>query len=200
MRNPSQPIGMNTFPISRRMLRDRERRARPLPVNDDDIFDKTASGRDEIRSRSGQISQRTRSVLIMVDGVRTVRDLRQAIEKLTAPADSLESLLALELIVQTRSGAAPRMPPQPAAPPVGGGPMAAGANDAERFRVAKKFMNDTVVDALGLRSFMFTLKLEKCATLADLAALAPEYSRLLTKARGAEVSGALNTRLRSLLV
>jgi hypothetical protein len=200
MRHPSQPIGMNTLPINRRMLRDRERRASLLPVNDDDIFDKTASGQDEMRSRSRQMSQRMRSILIMVDGVRTVRELRQAIEKLSAPADSLESLLALGLIVQTRSGAAPLIAPQPAAPPASGAPLAAGASDAERYRVAKKFMNDTVVDALGLRAFMFTLKLEKCSTLADLAELTPEYSRLLTKAKGAEVAIALNTRLRTLLV
>jgi hypothetical protein len=175
-------------------------------MDDDDVFDKTASGRDEMRSRSREISQRVRSVLIMVDGVRTVRDLRQAGERLTAPPDTLETLQALGLIVQTRSGPAartsPASAPSPApspAPAVAEFAISVAANDPERFRVAKKFMNDTVVDALGLRSFMFTLKLEKCATLADLAALAPEYSRLVTKARGAEVAGALNTRLRTLI-
>ena len=39
------------------------------------------------------------------------------------------------------------------------------------FRVAKAFMNETIVDALGIRAFMFTLKLEKCATGADLVLL-----------------------------
>ena len=172
-------------------------------MDDDDVFDKTPSGRDEMRSRSREMSQRSRSVLIMVDGVRTVRDLRHAADGLTAPADTLQMLLALGLIVQTRSAATLRASTAPASVPatpvVVDVAISAGANDPERFRVAKKFMNDTVVDALGLRSFMFTLKLEKCSTLADLAALAPEYSRLLTKAKGAEVSGALKTRLRSLL-
>lgn len=170
-------------------------------MNDDDVFDKTQSGRDEMRSRSREMSQRARSVLIMVDGVRTVRELRHAAERLTAPADTMETLLALGLIVQTRSAPAPRVTaPTPAAPVVAEAAIVAGANDPERFRVAKKFMNDTVVDALGLRSFMFTLKLEKCASLSDLAGLSPEYSRLLTKAKGPEVAGALSTRLRSLLV
>ena len=36
-----------------------------------------------------------------------------------------------------------------------------------QFRVAKAFMNETVVDSLGIRAFLFTLKLEKCATATD---------------------------------
>jgi hypothetical protein len=172
-----------------------------LEMDDDDVFDKTASGRDEMRSRSREIPQRVRSVLIMIDGVRTVGDLRHAAERLTAPADTMESLQALGLIVLTRSGSVSRVAPvpAPAAPVVVDVVIPAGVNDPERFRVAKKFMNDTAVDALGLRSFMFTLKLEKCATLPDLAELAPEYARLLTKAKGAEVAGALSTRLRALI-
>ena len=80
-------------------------------------------------------------------------------------------------------------------PPVAGVP----ADAAQRFQVARKFMNDTVVDALGLRAFLFTLKLEKCGTLEDLNALLPEYLRALGKARGEQITAALETRLRELL-
>lgn len=170
-----------------------------LLMNDDDVLDKTGSGRDELRTRAAGLNQRVRSILIMVDGARTVGDLRVAIERLSAPPDTLESLLALGLVVQTYTAPAPLARADPAVPDADEPIVAAGANDPERFRVAKKFMNDTVVDALGLRAFMFTLKLEKCATLADLARLAPEYSRALVKAKGTEVAGALRTRLRELL-
>ena len=174
-----------------------------LAVNDDDIFDKTDSGRDELRTRAAGLNQRTRSILIMVDGVRSVGDLRTAIARLSAPEDSLATLLNLGLIVRA-PGASARAPdardePKAADADAGEDVVAHRPHDPERFRVAKKFMNDTVVDALGIRAFMFTLKLEKCATLSDLAALAPEYSRLLVKAKGGEVAGALRTRLRSLL-
>jgi hypothetical protein len=168
-------------------------------MNDEDVLDKTGIGRDELRTRAAGLTQRVRSILIMIDGVRTVGDLRVAIARLAAPADTLESLLALGLVVQTYTAPAPLAQSSPAAVEADETIVASGSTDPERFRVAKKFMNDTAVDALGLRAFMFTLKLEKCATLADLAQLVPEYSRALVKARGKEVAGALRTRLRELL-
>lgn len=174
-----------------------------LPVTDDDIYDKTDSGRDEMRTRSAGLNQRARSILIMIDGVRSVGDLRSAMARLNAAPDTLEMLAAQGLVVPTQAARArapaARAEPKPSEPDDGSAFTASSSTDVERFRVAKKFMNDTAVDALGIRSFMFTLKLEKCGTLADLAALAPEYSRLLIKARGVEVAGALRTRLRELL-
>jgi hypothetical protein len=37
-------------------------------------------------------------------------------------------------------------------------------------------MNDTIVDTLGIRAFGSTLRLERCATRADLVALLPDYT------------------------
>lgn len=163
------------------------------------IFDKTSAGRDEVRTRARGLPQRLRSVLILVDGARTEAALRQAVERTGAPVDTVETLLSMGLI-QPVAVTAKVAQPAPAGELVEQAFAAATTADPERFRIAKKFMNETVVDALGLRSFMFTLKLEKCATLPDLAALAPEYTRLVQKAKGAEVSAALASRLRELLI
>jgi hypothetical protein len=54
-------------------------------------------------------------------------------------------------------------------------------DEVGRFRIAKAFMNDTIVDALGIRAFMFTLRLERCATRDDLKTLLPDYARSLMK-------------------
>lgn len=159
-------------------------------MNDDDLYIKTAAGYEALRTRSAALAPRLRSILIMIDGVRRVHQLRAAAATIGAPADAIETLSALGFIaaaVQASAAAAEAAPADPAAAAL------------ERFRLAKKYMNDTVVDALGIRAFMFTLKLEKCAVLADLAPLVAEYTRLLTKARGADVAGALETRLRELL-
>ena len=51
----------------------------------------------------------------------------------------------------------------------------------QRFLQTKKLMNDTAVDALGLRAFLFTLKLEKCSTIADLQAMLPDFGKALSK-------------------
>ena len=41
-----------------------------------------------------------------------------------------------------------------------------------------------LADALGVRAFLFTLKLERCSTRADLAALLPDYEKAIRKFRG----------------
>jgi len=183
-------------------------------MNDDALFSKTSAGQDVLRTRAA-LPPRLRSLLIMIDGVRRAGELRHAAATIGAPVDAIETLLAMGLIGSTTAAAAPapptqtplqpalqtptQTPLQPAlqTPTMPGGQ--ASSTSVERFRVAKKFMNDTVVDALGIRAFMFTLELEKCAVLADLAGLLPKYVRLISKARGEQVAGALETRLRELL-
>ncbi len=51
-------------------------------------------------------------------------------------------------------------------------PREVSKDEFARFRAAKEFINETIVDALGVRAFLFTLKLERCSTRADLAAVA----------------------------
>jgi hypothetical protein len=58
-------------------------------------------------------------------------------------------------------------------------PQRPPATDAERFRVTQKFMNDCAVDALGLRAFFWTLKLEKVSTCDELRQLLPEFRKAM---------------------
>ena len=64
---------------------------------------------------------------------------------------------------------------------------------------AREFMNDAVVDALGLRAFMFTLKLEKCGTVAEVAALTGQCVKRLTKARGPDAGRIFAARMHTLV-
>ena len=72
-------------------------------------------------------------------------------------------------------------------------------DELARFRAAKAFINETVVDALGVRAFMFTLKLERCSTLADLAELLPDYAKAIAKGRGEAETRLLVDRAAELL-
>ena len=60
-------------------------------------------------------------------------------------------------------------------------------------------MNETVVDALGIRAFLFTLKLEKCATATDLATLLPGYAEALLKKLDREAVRAMVERAREFI-
>ena len=65
------------------------------------IYRKTDAGRDEIRDRSRRLPPALRTVLLMVDGQRTLADLRQVAGGMRAPDDALERLLAEGLIEPT---------------------------------------------------------------------------------------------------
>jgi len=150
-------------------------------MNPGDLIDKTDSGLQELRTRAGGLPPRLRSLLIMIDGRRTLAQVQAAAGQIGAPPDAVEQLLQRGLVAVRPLGAAPQPPP-----PMAGSEHVDLPLDApgaiERFRGAQKLMNDSVVDAIGMRAFFFTLKLERCFTLADLRALLPEYRRLLAKA------------------
>ncbi len=62
------------------------------------IYRKTDAGRDEIRDRARKLPPQLRTVLLMVDGQRTLAELRQVGAGVKAPDDALERLLADGLI------------------------------------------------------------------------------------------------------
>jgi hypothetical protein len=72
-------------------------------------------------------------------------------------------------------------------------------DELSRFREAKSFMNETVVSALGLRAFVFTLRLERCSTRAELGRLMPDYEKALRKVAPEPEAKVLAERLRDML-
>ena len=90
------------------------------------------------------------TVLVLIDALLSVGQLEVVAASLGAPSDVLVALHR-DGLVETRSALRAAMPPPPAAW-VAAAP-APLVSDAERFRSIQKFMNDTVVDAIGLRDF-----------------------------------------------
>ena len=170
-------------------------------MNPGDLVDKTDSGLQELRTRTAGLPPRLRSLLILVDGRRTLAQLQAAAGQIGAPSDAIEQLLQRGLVAVRPPAAATMMP----ASALADGtehvdlPLDAAAAAVDRFRGALKLMNDSVVDAIGMRAFFFTLKLERCATLDDLRALLPEYRRLLAKAAHPARALAAEQRVEGLL-
>jgi hypothetical protein len=170
-------------------------------MNETDIFVKTSAGTEEVKARSRQLPQRLRTMLIMVDGMRTVAQLREAAATLAVPGDFLATLLEQGLIEARLSRSAARAAAKAAAAEPATAPMPAEVEltEPERFRAAQKFMNDSVVDALGLRAFFFTLKIEKASTCDDLRGLIPEFTKAIEKSGGEELGKALTVHARAML-
>ena len=68
-----------------------------------------------------------------------------------------------------------------------------------RFRAAKDFMNVTLVDALGIKSFFFTLELERAGNVADLRERAGPYREALARSEGDAQAVVLAARLEKML-
>jgi hypothetical protein len=158
-----------------------------------DVYRKTQGGVAEITHRRLKLNARVRTMLILIDGVQPEFLLREEGAKVGAPPDFLDQLLKLELVETAGKAAVPQ------AGTLAAPPGAAGHDEYSRFRVAKDFMNITIVDALGIRSFFFTLKLERAGTLADLRELAPAYREALAKSGDETQADVLAARLAEML-
>ncbi len=168
------------------------------------IYEKTAAGAEEVKARSRRLQPRLRTMLIMVDGTMNAAQLQAAATTLGAPENFLAVLVEQGLVQarekRVRAAEAADLAASPAAVPDIELPADETVpGETERFRMAQKLMNDSVVDALGLRAFFFTLKLERCYTCADLAALLPEYGKAVTKGSGESAGRLLVARVKQIL-
>ena len=167
------------------------------------IYRKTDAGRDEIRDRGRRLSPPLRTVLLMVDGQRTLAQLREVMAGMKAPADALEALLADGLIEAVPSGfdpaglmgaIGPRAASRPpsvvlaeaaanAAAPVAG-PAAVADTGSGAYLYLCERMSEAVRAHLGLRGYFLQLKVERCTDIASLQALLPELRAAVAKAKG----------------
>jgi hypothetical protein len=166
-------------------------------MSESDIYVKTALGFEALKQRSAALPGRLRTMLIMVDGVRSVAQLQAAAVSLGAPEDFLLTLQQ-EGWIEAHSAPAPAASPASAAA-AGAAEVALPQSNAERFLAAQRYMNDTAVDGMGFRVFFFSLKLEKCFNADDLRTLLPEFVKHMTKARGEVFAQAASNRVRRLL-
>ncbi|KAF1703892.1 MULTISPECIES: hypothetical protein [Pseudoxanthomonas] len=169
------------------------------------IYRKTDAGRDEIRDRGRRLSPPLRTVLLMVDGQRTLAQLREVMAGMKAPADALEALLADGLIEAVPSGfdpaglmgaIGPRAASRPpsvvlaeaaanaAAPAPVAGSAAAADTGSGAYLYLYERMSEAVRAHLGLRGYFLQLKVERCTDIASLQALLPELRAAVAKAKG----------------
>ncbi|MEP7208279.1 MAG: hypothetical protein ABI920_15175 [Casimicrobiaceae bacterium] len=157
---------------------------------------KTPKGIAEIAERRNNLRGKLRTMLILIDPAKTLDELRQQASLIGVSPEVLDDLVQ-EGYVATVGGAISGVPTGPGET---GEAAQVSTDDLARFRAAKDFINDTVVTALGLRAFMFTLRLERCSTLAELEQLMPDYEKALRKSAPEPEAKALTGRLREMLI
>ena len=163
-------------------------------MSDGDIYSKSQRGVEELTQRKKKLSSRVRTMLILVDGTVPVLVLKEEAQKVGANTDFLEQLKALGLIVRTGNivAKAALSPQEHSTAPT--------VDQFTRFRSAQDFMNVSVVNSLGIKSFFFTLRLERASTLAELRELVEPYKAAITKGSGPGEAQVLTERLVNMLV
>jgi hypothetical protein len=175
-----------------RTARDREN------MQPTDVLVKTDKGVEEVKTRKYRLAARSRILLFMIDGRHAIGEILDQTAKLGMPATALKELIDGEFVTNiSASTIRASSPGKPGAGASGGG--TAGLDDVERYIRAQKFMNDTVVDALGIKAFFFTLKLERCANIADLQELIDDYSKAMERNMGGDMAQLAIRRVRDLL-
>jgi DNA-binding FrmR family transcriptional regulator len=151
-------------------------------------FARTQKGHDEIVNQRKTLKGKLRTILFLIDPAKPLDAIQQQVALMGGSPDALAQLVAEGYIAEVGGAGASVAP-------------AVSATDDElaSFRVAKAFMNDAIVDALGMRAFVFTLRLERCVTRADLATLLPDYTQALAKKLDKNAALALVERTRELL-
>ena len=166
-------------------------------MRDSDIPVKTEAGRRELGERRLPLHPRQRAMLIAIHGEHTVAELQRQFQALGQVEGILDELETAALIEPVRSASTP--PPPSATAPVPAKQPYVHDDVLTPLQTARRFMNETVVATLGLRAFLFTLKLEKCYSKEELAALLPEYRRVLGKARNEGFAEAMRERAQALI-
>lgn len=154
---------------------------------DSAIPEKTDQGVRELGERRHKLHARTRSLLIAIHGQQSAAELKRQFQAIGDVGGILDELERLGLIVAQGSAT----------------PSAAKSSTAATalppLQLARAFINETAVAALGLRAFLFTLKLERAYTKAELTELLPEYRRVLAKAKDEAFADAMTRRAQQML-
>lgn len=147
---------------------------------------KTEQGRAEIDNRERRLQAGLRSVLLLVDGRRTVAELQELARRLNAPDDALQQLLSLQLISGDAAAASAQAANEPVAP-----------TQANRHGVLHALMTDTVRERLGVLGYLFQLKLERATTESELEALLPDLQAALAKRTSPQGAASTIKRIRT---
>lgn len=140
------------------------------------VYSKTDQGREALTSRPAGLGPRLRSLLIMVDGKRSVGELDKLLGVDGGAAALLAQLAEQGWVQGPANGDAPASTPaQAAAVPVtaDAAPAAPPAADSLPFTEARRLVVRFINDQLGPMGETLAIRIESCKTPSDLQAVLP---------------------------
>lgn len=160
------------------------------------VYEKTDTGKQEVTVR-GSLSQRLRTLLVMIDGVQPAGRFLDSLKNLGVTEESFKELRTLDLIHEVGTAAAPPAPTPSVVAPAP--PLPLSEKQHERLHELHAFFNTTVRETFGLRGFAMQLKVERAITLDDFRALREPFIDAVRKSKGDQVANQFAAKLAALL-
>ena len=157
-----------------------------------EIYAKTEEGVRELKERSRNLPIALRSLLIMIDGSRTVAEVLERARALRVDASAFAALERAGLIAKRFSA--------PSAGDASGAPAARSENEVQRFLTAQQKLNDAINSHLGIRGYLMMMRLQRAANLRDLHDLLPDFAQALVKRIGVDAATPIVGELERLVV
>lgn len=151
----------------------------------DEIYVKTEQGQAELRERKLGLSVPLRSLLILIDGQRSVAQVLAKAQALPLDPSSFTALENSGLIAK-------KFEPALSA---GGATVTRSEDDVQRFLVAQKALSDAIGNHLGLRGYGLMLRLQRANSLRELHEMLPEFARMLVKRIGMDAATPIVTAI-----
>lgn len=149
---------------------------------------KTSKGVTEIETRAFRLTPRLRSTLILLDGKRTLDELRTLIS--TGLDESLQALLDGGFIEPVAVAEPPRPAPRPPAAPRPAPPEPAHAD----FLAVRREVVRAINEQLGPVAETVAIKMERTTNAAELRPLLATAAQLIYQVRGAQAAQAFRAR------
>ncbi|HEU5295760.1 MAG TPA: hypothetical protein VFU71_13345 [Burkholderiaceae bacterium] len=141
------------------------------------ILIKTEAGQRELRDRAVELPRSARTLLVLVDGVRSSDELLTMVKGATN--SDIETLQQAGLIAS--SGTASKPTAAKAAP----APAEAAASVKLDYKELYTCLTELIREQLGvMKAFKYTLDVEKAATVDDLMVVAKRFVDDVQKAKG----------------
>ena len=169
--------------------------AEVVPMDPSEIYAKTELGLRELKERSLNLPLTLRSLLILIDGNRTVAQVLVKARALRLDERAMTALERGGLIAKRFS-----------APSVSSGPEVRetaapqrSEDEVERYLQAQQMMSDAINAHLGFRGYGMMMRLQKTANVRDLHDLLPEFAKAMVKRLGIEPATPIVSSIERLL-
>jgi hypothetical protein len=149
-------------------------------MNQGEIYAKTEEGGRELKERKRNLPIALRSVLIMVDGHRTVAEVLERAQALRVDVAALATLERAGLIALRFSA------PSAAESEAASAPRS--ESEVQQFLAAQQQLSNAINQHLGFRGYLMMMRLQRAANLRDLHDLLPDFAKAMVKRVGIDAT------------